>query len=85
MGKSFPSGHGSMAYSVASAAAFYPYHPVVAVGALVGGIAFGTLTGAARMAQGGHFATDVLWSGIIVFVVIATLYYLVFRIPDRED
>ncbi len=85
MGKSFTCGHCSMAYSMASAAAFYPYHPAVAVGALVGGIAFGTITGVARMAQGGHFATDVLWSGIIVFILIAVFYYLVFRIPDGED
>jgi membrane-associated PAP2 superfamily phosphatase len=85
MGKSFPCGHGSMAYSIASASAFYPYHPAVAVGALVGGIAFGTITGVARMAQGGHFATDVLWSGIIVFILIAVFYYLVFRIPDRAE
>jgi len=85
MGKSFTCGHCSMAYSVASMCAFYPYHPAVAVGALVGSIAFGTIAGVARMAQGGHFATDVLWSGIIVFVIIAALYYLVFRIPDWKE
>ena len=82
-GKSFTCGHCSMAYSVASLSAFYPYHPVLAVAALLGGIAFGTLTGVARMTQGGHFLTDVLWSGIIVFMVFAALYYLVLRVPEQ--
>ena len=85
MGKSFTCGHCAMAYSTASVCAFFPYHPALAVGALVGGVVFGTVTGVARMAQGGHFATDVLWSGIVVFIVIAVLYYLVFKIADRAD
>jgi membrane-associated PAP2 superfamily phosphatase len=74
-----------MAYSVASGFAFYPYLPRLAIGALLLGTAFGTLTGVARIAQGGHFVTDVLWSGITVFIVIAVLYYFVFRIPERSD
>jgi len=84
-GKSFTCGHCSMAFAVASAGAFYPYHPVVAVIAITGGIVFGTAAGAARMIQGGHFLTDVLWSAIIVFVIITALYYLVFRIPERDS
>lgn len=83
-GKSFTCGHCSMAFSVGALAAFYPYHPLLACCALATGVAFGTLTGIARMAQGGHFPTDVVWSGIIVFIVIAALYYLVFRVPEQE-
>ena len=72
-----------MAYAVASTAAFYPLHPILSLAGLVIGISFGTVTGVARMAQGGHFATDVLWSAIIVLVIVAALYYFVFRIPER--
>jgi len=87
-GKSFTCGHCSMGFAIASAAAFYPFHPVLSIAALIGGVAYGILLGAARMAQGGHFPTDVLWSGVIVLVVLAALYYLVFRVPEhatRED
>lgn len=81
-GRSFTCGHCAMAFSLASATAFYPYHPVLAGGALVGGITYGVMMGMARMAQGGHFPTDVLWSGVLVLMVIALLYYVVFRIPE---
>jgi len=83
-GKSFTCGHCSMAFAISSAAAFYPFHPVAAIAALVAGIAYGILMGVARVAQGGHFPTDVLWSGIVVLALLAALYYLVFRIPARQ-
>lgn len=82
-GKSFTCGHCSMAYSVASVAAFYPFYPVASVAGLAMGIFFGTVTGVARLAQGGHFPSDVLWSAIIVLVIITALYYLLFRVPER--
>jgi membrane-associated PAP2 superfamily phosphatase len=34
------------------------------------------LIGLGRMAQGGHFATDVIWAGGIVYLSGITLYYL---------
>jgi lipid A 4'-phosphatase len=82
-GKSFPCGHCAMAFSVASGAAFFPIYPVAATSALVVGVAYGFVMGVARMAQGGHFPTDVLWSGVLVLALIAGLYYLVFRIPEQ--
>jgi lipid A 4'-phosphatase len=82
-GKSFPSGHSSMGFAIASASAFYPYHPAIALGALGTGIAYGTLMGVGRMAQGGHFPTDILWSGVLVLFITALLYYVVFRIPEH--
>jgi len=81
-GKSFTCGHCAMAFSLASVAAFYPIHPVPACCGLAGGIAYGTIMGAARMAQGGHFPTDVLWSGVLVLMLISLLYYVVLRIPE---
>lgn len=81
-GKSFTCGHCSVAFSVVSAASFYHCHPALAGAALGAGLAFGIVTGEARIAQGGHYPSDVLWSGIIVFVVVALLHWIVFRIPD---
>jgi len=83
-GRSFTCGHCAMAYSMTSAVAFYPLHPVIAVAALVGGIAYGTAAGMARLVQGGHFATDALWSGVLVLMLVTALYYLVFRIPESS-
>lgn len=81
-GKSFTCGHCAMAFSISSAVAFFPYHPVASIAALFAGVAFGIITGIARVVQGGHFVTDVLWSGIIIMTTIAALYWLVFRIPE---
>ncbi|AFM26407.1 phosphatase PAP2 family protein [Desulfomonile tiedjei] len=81
-GKSFTCGHCAMAFSVVSGAAFYPLHPTAAVTMVAVGTAYGIVMGVARIAQGGHFPTDVLWSGILVCVVIVFLYYFVFRIPE---
>lgn len=81
-GKSFPCGHCAMAYSLASGVAFYPAHPVVSACILVGVMAYGTLLGVARVMQGGHFPTDVLWSEILILMIVATLYFLVLRIPE---
>jgi len=82
-GKSFPCGHCSMGFSMASGAAFYSFHPVLSICALAGGIAYGLLLGLTRIIQGGHFPTDVLWAGVLVLGVIAVLYYFVFRVPEQ--
>ncbi|MBI5570514.1 MAG: phosphatase PAP2 family protein [Desulfomonile tiedjei] len=84
-GKSFTCGHCSMAFALGSAAAFAPYFPIASGAALVASVGYGALMGVARMAQGGHFPTDVLWSGILVFMIVAALYYLVLRIPESAD
>lgn len=82
-GRSFTCGHCSMAFAVSSAVAFYPIHPVLSVGAFVAGTAYGIVMSVARMAQGGHFATDCLWSGIIVIALLVLLYDCVFRVPEH--
>lgn len=84
-GKSFPCGHCSMGFSLASGVAFYPFHPVLSASALAGGIAYGALLGVTRIVQGGHFPTDVLWAAVLTFMLIAILYYLVFRIGEQTD
>lgn len=83
-GKSFTCGHCAMAFALASGAAWYPLHRGVGLVFLATGVVYGIMMGVARMAQGGHFPTDVVWSGVIVFVVLTALYYLVLRIPRQE-
>jgi lipid A 4'-phosphatase len=83
VGKSFPCGHCSMAFALASGAAFFPLHPALAGVALGGGISYGIVMGEARVAQGGHFPTDVVWAGVLVLAIVVALYYVVLRIPER--
>ncbi|HMK35128.1 MAG TPA: phosphatase PAP2 family protein [Desulfomonilaceae bacterium] len=82
-GKSFTCGHCAMAFSVVSGAAFYRLHPGFAAGCAAIGLSYGLIMSIGRMAQGGHFPTDALWSASIVLMVLAWLYYLVLRIPDQ--
>jgi len=76
-GRSFPSGHAS--------AAFYLMAPYFVLRArnrsrarlfLLGGAGYGIFMGIARMVQGGHFPSDVLWAGGMVYLVGLSLYYL---------
>jgi lipid A 4'-phosphatase len=84
-GKSFTCGHCAMAFSTASGVAFYPLHPALAIASMTAGVVYGVLMSVARIAQGGHFPTDALWSGAVVFIVMAALYYLVLRVPDQSS
>jgi len=76
-GKSFPSGHASMGFFL-----FSPFFLLRtnakgwAVFFLLLGIGYGILMGIARMVQGGHFASDVLWAGGFTYLTGITLYYL---------
>lgn len=85
-GKSFPCGHSSMGYYFV---VFYflarRRHKRLALAALAGTAAYGTLIGVARMAAGAHFASDVLWSAVFPCAVAWALYYFVLRIPYYED
>ncbi len=82
-GKSFPSGHASVGFSLFSLffilrkgshkwATFF----------LFLGLFYGMLMGLGRMIQGGHFITDVLWAGYLTYLTGMILYYI-FRF-DRE-
>lgn len=82
---SFPAGH--------PAAAFYlsaPYfllrrnRPRQARIWLYGGALFGILMGAARIVQGGHFLSDVLWSAGLVYLTMLLLAALL-RLDDRPS
>jgi lipid A 4'-phosphatase len=58
---------------------------VRAAASLAAGTILGTLLGFGRMAAGGHFLSDVVWSGLIALGVAHVLYYYVLRMPARED
>jgi lipid A 4'-phosphatase len=78
-GRSFPSGHAAVGFFL-----FSPFFFLRktsrrwAVFFLCLGISYGILMGAGRMIQGGHFPTDVLWSGAFTYLTGLILYY-VFR------
>jgi len=76
-GHSFPSGHASMGFFLLS-----PYFIVRrrskkwSLIFLTLGLSSGIIMGLARIVQGGHFASDVIWSGGFVYLCGLGLYYL---------
>ncbi|HEX7792427.1 MAG TPA: phosphatase PAP2 family protein [Afipia sp.] len=79
---SFFSGEGATAFWTYAPAALTPpaWRPV----AYVAATAFGVFTGGLRMAFGGHFLTDVLFSGTVSFTVIWLAYALIYRWPSTR-
>ncbi|HSQ08046.1 MAG TPA: phosphatase PAP2 family protein [Chromatiaceae bacterium] len=85
-GKSFPSGHSSVGFSlVAFALIWLRRRPWLAAVAFVLALAAGGGFGLARMAVGDHFLSDVLWSAVMIYAVALALYYGILDIPGRED
>lgn len=67
--RSFPSGHASVAFTLVGPWFFLRRrNPLHAACWLVGGLAYGTLVGVGRILQGGHFLSDVLWAGGLVYL-----------------
>jgi membrane-associated PAP2 superfamily phosphatase len=74
---SFVSGEAAGAYwTMTPAALTPPPWRVVAYGAA---LAFGTAIGVLRMSAGSHFATDVVFAGVFVFLVIWLMHGLLYR------
>jgi len=74
-GRSFPSGHAAMGYvMVAGAYLISPRRPHWLRGLVLGGaLTYGSLLGLTRIVQGGHFVSDVFWSGSLMCFTVATL------------
>ncbi len=76
-GESFPCGHASMGFFL-----MLPWFilrkkkPRTAFFCLWTGLFYGLLIGFARMIQAGHFLSDVIWSGGIVYLTGSALYLL---------
>lgn len=54
-------------------------------GALIAsGIIGGTLAGFVRIAQGGHFLSDVVFAGVLMALIAQTLYWLIFDLAGER-
>lgn len=75
-GKSFPSGHAAMGYILVVGTCFVPPHRGRWLSPLVFGVTltYGTVLGYTRILQGGHFASDVIYSGGLMCGTAALLY-----------
>jgi membrane-associated PAP2 superfamily phosphatase len=83
-GKSFPSGHGASAFYLAMPFfALRRRSPRTAQRIFVLGMLYGIVMGVARIAQGGHFVSDILWAWGVVHLTAVALYYLMGL--DREQ
>lgn len=79
-GASFPSGHASTGFFLIVFYFMYrKKNPRLAHIALAMSLAMGLYIGTARMAQGGHFLSDVLWSGGMTCGAAAVIDFLMRR------
>lgn len=85
-GKAFPCGHSSMGYYfVVFYFLFRRKRRLAAFVSLACAGLYGSLLGAARMAAGAHFLSDVLWSAVFTAGAAFLLYYFILRVPQHED
>jgi len=67
---SFPSGHAAIAFFlIAPWFVLRDKKPRSAEVFLISGLLFGTLVGIARILQGGHFVSDILWAGGLLYLL----------------
>jgi lipid A 4'-phosphatase len=85
-GASFPCGHCSVGFLFA--AGWWVWRrrrPALAWGSLALGLLAGFALGLGRMAAGGHFLSDVIWSALLALGVAHVLYHYVLRVPLHES
>ncbi|HEX9395640.1 MAG TPA: phosphatase PAP2 family protein [Burkholderiales bacterium] len=81
-GKSFPCGHCSVAFLYAVGWWIWRRRrPYWAVASLATGLFAGAVLGVGRMAAGGHFLSDVVWSAFLALGLAHALYYYVVNVP----
>jgi membrane-associated PAP2 superfamily phosphatase len=74
-GKSFPCGHATTGfYFFALAFVLRKKNKLWGLGCLLFAALWGTVIGWVRIGQGGHFASDVLWAGVIVYLSSYVLF-----------
>jgi len=83
-GESFSCGHCSMGFLFCALVVFRRRRPWVAVAGGATGVILGGMLGAARMVQGAHFVSDVLWSFGIVLMVVIINYFFILQIPKTR-
>ena len=75
-GASFPCGHCTVGFLVACGWWIWRRRrPVWAAASLAAGVTLGVLLGLGRMAAGGHFFSDIVWSALLAFAVVHVLHY----------
>lgn len=85
-GSSFASGHAATGFYV-----MVPFFllrrrsPGLAVACLLVGLAYGSLMGVGRMAQGKHFVSDVVWAWGFVYLTALSFYYALPLSASRSD
>jgi membrane-associated PAP2 superfamily phosphatase len=85
-GKSFPSGHASVGFFLFAPFFFLRYRARGRAFSFLGlGIFYGLLLGLGRIVQGGHFLSDVLWSGGFTYLTGLILSYLFRFHPTPPD
>ncbi len=85
-GKSFPCGHSSAGYAFTIFfLIFRRQRPRLAALWLMFALVYGTALGIGRMAAGGHFASDVVGSALLVHAVNVALYFFILNVPGHED
>jgi len=77
---SFSCGHCSFAFGFLALYFLYPYRWV-----LVLSVGYGVLVSMARIAQGGHFLSDALYSAIIMLLVSKSIYLYAEIIRDNRS
>ena len=71
---SFPSGHAALGFSLVAFALLLPPGPARRCG-VAAAVGFGALVGLARIAQGAHFLSDVVYAGLLVSGMAAALHW----------
>lgn len=85
-GHSFPSGHSSVGFAFTALWFLWRHkHPRRARLALWASLLFGTLVGLTRIASGGHFLSDVIWSAWMMLFTAWAVYYPLLNMPRRES
>jgi membrane-associated PAP2 superfamily phosphatase len=85
-GHCFPAGHASTGFALMAFyfAAYARGMRKAAAAALTIGIAAGLVLGAGRVLQGAHFASHVVWAGVVCWAVMVILYAMLYGVAARK-
>ena len=84
-GASFPCGHCSVGFLYGLGWWLWRRRrPALARLSLIAGLTAGSALGLGRMAAGGHFLSDVIWSALLAFAVAHVLYFHVLCLPAHD-
>ena len=75
---SFPSGHAALGFSLVAFAFLLP-RGAARRGGVAAALCLGALIGLARIAQGAHFLSDVVYAGLLVYGTVAALHWWIVK------